>query len=137
MLLWYPRLGLQMVKTGSSVNEKKKDKETDEGCTHCGNPKHTWDTCFKLYGYLEWWEDLKKNRTDPRTNPGRAAIATTGTGSPGMSIIMTESPKKSGNKDYGFLHSKQNSSDDCIIDSGATEHMTFDKKDFMEFNQPK
>ncbi|CAL8164329.1 unnamed protein product [Prunus armeniaca] len=24
---------------------------TDEsGCTHCGNPKHTCDTCFKLNG---------------------------------------------------------------------------------------
>ena len=65
-----PRLGFQMIKTGSSVNEKKKGKETDEGCTHCGNPKHTRDTYFKLHGYPEWWEDLKKNRTDPWTNPG-------------------------------------------------------------------
>ena len=60
------RMGLQMVKTGSSTSDKKKGKGTDEGCTHYGNPKHTWDTYFKLHGYPEWWEDLKKNRaTDP------------------------------------------------------------------------
>ena len=56
-----PRLGLRMIKTGPSLNDKKKGKGTDEGCTHCGNPKHTRDTYFKLHGYPEWWEDLKKN----------------------------------------------------------------------------
>ncbi|KAI5319680.1 hypothetical protein L3X38_039388 [Prunus dulcis] len=24
------------------------------GCMHCGNPKHTRDTCFKLNGYPDW-----------------------------------------------------------------------------------
>ena len=37
-----------------------KGHTVDGGCTHCGNPKHTWGTCFKFHGYPEWWKDLKE-----------------------------------------------------------------------------
>ena len=48
-----------------SSNEKPnmtaKPKSTGEegGCTHCGNMKHTKETCFKLHGYPDWWHELK------------------------------------------------------------------------------
>lgn len=46
------------------------------GCTHCGNPKHTRDTCFKLHDYPEWWNKLKAYKQ--KENSGgttRVAIA--------------------------------------------------------------
>ena len=47
---------LKMSKARSSyvTSEKKKMKGAEEGCTHCGNPKYTQETYFKLHGYLEW-----------------------------------------------------------------------------------
>ncbi|KAK9066126.1 hypothetical protein SSX86_015528 [Deinandra increscens subsp. villosa] len=29
-------------------------------CTHCGMSKHTKETCFKLVGFPDWWEDGHK-----------------------------------------------------------------------------
>lgn len=49
-------------------------------CTHCGNLKHTRDTCFKLHGYPDWWNELQARKcrdaagTDGGT--GKAAVAT-------------------------------------------------------------
>ena len=39
-----------------------KDHTADGGCTHCDNPKHTRETCFKLHRYPEWWKDLKERK---------------------------------------------------------------------------
>ena len=66
-----------MTKIGSSASGKKKGKGPKEGCTHCGNTKHTRKTCFKLHEYLEWWHDLKKNReTDPNKSISRVSLTT-------------------------------------------------------------
>ena len=43
----------------------------------------------------------------------------------------------SSNKGCGLSCSKKRASTDWIIDSRATNHMTFDPKDFVEFSQPK
>ncbi|KAL6331803.1 hypothetical protein AAG906_020146 [Vitis piasezkii] len=32
-------------------------------CTHCGNTKHTKETCFKLHGYPDWWHELKEKKS--------------------------------------------------------------------------
>ncbi|KAG8371537.1 hypothetical protein BUALT_Bualt13G0098200 [Buddleja alternifolia] len=40
---------LQMMAKG-----KPKTQVEEGGCTHCGNTKHTKDTCFKLHGYPDW-----------------------------------------------------------------------------------
>ena len=31
-------------------------------CTHCGNMKHTHETCFKLHGYPDWWNELQTGK---------------------------------------------------------------------------
>lgn len=42
-------------------------------CTHCGMTKHTKETCFKLVGFPEWWEDGHKlNRSS--TGKGKMAV---------------------------------------------------------------
>ena len=45
-----------------SVGRKSKGQTADAGCTHCANPKHTREICFKLYGYPEWWKELKERK---------------------------------------------------------------------------
>ena len=64
----------------SSVRRKSKGQTVDGGCTHCGNPKHTQEICFKLYGYPEWWKELKERKTresNIREDTGRAAFTST------------------------------------------------------------
>ena len=71
-----PQTGFQMTKTGASANGRKKGKGTDEGCTHCRNPKHTRDTYFKIHRYPKWLQDLKKNqKTDPNKSISRVSLA--------------------------------------------------------------
>ena len=45
-------------------NPSLKSKAPSDGmeCTHCGNAKHTRETCFKLYGYPDWWHDFQARK---------------------------------------------------------------------------
>ena len=45
-----------------SVGRKNKGQTADGECTHSENPKHTRKICFKLYGYPEWWKELKERK---------------------------------------------------------------------------
>jgi len=48
---------------GRHPSQRQKEDKSHLHCTHCGMKKHTKETCFKIVGYLEWWEDSKpKNR---------------------------------------------------------------------------
>ena len=49
----------------------------------------------------------------------------------------TKIPNGLSNTGCGLYYSEQGTSTDWIIDSGATDHMTFDKKDLVVFTQPK
>ncbi|XP_059440183.1 uncharacterized protein LOC132172662 [Corylus avellana] len=58
-------------------------------CSHCGNSKHTRDTCFKLHGYPDWWNELQaRKRRDAGSDggTGQAAVATT---EPCLSLVET------------------------------------------------
>ena len=107
-------------------------KQQTEGlkCSHCGNSKHTHDTCFKLHGYLDWWHELqakrKRNGTNIELNTGKTTIAAT---KPQMSLIPTDSTKNT--PSITFLGSTR--SGECnlwILDSRATNHMAFDAQEF-------
>ncbi|KAL6319103.1 hypothetical protein AAG906_001576 [Vitis piasezkii] len=108
---------------------KSKTKPPSDGmkCTHCGNSKHTRDTCFKLHGYPDWWNDFqarKKRETFANDDHiGRAVVVTC---DPSLSLIPQT------------LHiSTHNNDDDWILDSGATYHMTFYSNDFSNATQPR
>ncbi|XP_073265014.1 uncharacterized protein [Populus alba] len=110
-------------------------------CTHCGNTKHTRETCFKLHGYPEWWHELqarrKKGNTLPDEGTGRAATVTA---EPQLSLIpMADSStsKATGNYGQSFYSSSHQDESEWIIDSGATDHMTFDPADFSHTTQPQ
>lgn len=113
------------------------------GCTHCGNMKHTKETCFKLHGYPDWWEELKtkkKRELSGGDNHGRAALMSA---EPQLSLVSQQESSfpsgenDSGNQGYVFSSSKNKYHDGWIIDSGATDHMTFDPVDLSNPIKPR
>ena len=62
-----------MVSKGLNHEKLKPKYQPDEGkCTHYSSLKHTCETCFKLHGYPEWWNDFqaKKKRESTSINEG-------------------------------------------------------------------
>ncbi|KAK3006834.1 hypothetical protein RJ639_015528 [Escallonia herrerae] len=130
---------LQLASNGKqNFLTKPKSQGEEVGCTHCGHPKHTRDTCFKLHGYPEWWHDLKAKK---KRDIGRAALMNTGDTSaaaytePQLSLIPQQGVLPATANTTRALDNPGNIS--WIIDSGATDHMTFDAQDFIETSQQK
>ncbi|KAL5833543.1 hypothetical protein ACOSQ3_017217 [Xanthoceras sorbifolium] len=140
------KTGSPALSSGKSNPPHKTQIQPDGGkCTHCGNTRHTRETCFKLHGYLDWWNEFqtRKKREGAGSNEGigRAAMVNV---EPHLSLISkAESPNNSmplndqGN--YGQVLLSFNHRDDrvWIIDSGATDHMTFDPNDFSQTTPPR
>lgn len=130
------------------------------GCSHCGNAKHTRETCFKLHGYPEWWNEFKaKKSQEANGGVGRAAIAHGGVerttiahiahAEPTLSLIPcveTKAETASNGSDQGkgccytssaLVVSTKQKDDDWIVDSGATDHMTYNPDDLDEYITPR
>ena len=129
-----PKPGALSLSSGKS-NSSSKTKPPSDGmkCTHCGNSKHTRDTCFKLHGYPDWWNDLqarkKRENSANDDHTGRAAVVTC---DPSLSLIpQVESSHDPGTSSKAFHISTHNDDDDWILDYRATNHMIFDLKDFF------
>lgn len=97
--------------------------------------KHIRDACSKLHEYPEWWHELKakrKREAGASENPGQAAFVST---EPQLFLIPQEdSPPAAANKSVALSNSGNNG---WIVDSGATDNVTFDPQDFFESTQPK
>lgn len=77
-----------------------------EGCSHCGNAKHTKEKCFKLHGYPDLWQKLNiKKKCEPSggDNPGRAAFM-----SVESQLSLVSQPK-------GFEIKKNDSGNQCYV----------------------
>ncbi|GAV90875.1 gag_pre-integrs domain-containing protein, partial [Cephalotus follicularis] len=135
---------LQLSKPGDSFDDGRnrtaqKTKITKEsGCTKCGNPRHTIETCFQVHGYPEWWKELKARKQAGR---GKAAMVTA---EPELSLVPQDEcpinstmPCDEGKNGCVFMSSKQRQPCGWIIDSGASDHMTFDPADFVQSSQPQ
>lgn len=105
--------------------------------------KHTRDNCFKLHGYPDWWHELqaKKKKDAPSTSEpkGHAAAAIA---APQLFLVPVTDPQapaanEGGNSGLVFCTSKNSNQDGWIIDSGATDHMTFDQDDFSTTTTPR
>ncbi|XP_040990746.1 uncharacterized protein LOC121237889 isoform X2 [Juglans microcarpa x Juglans regia] len=84
--------------SGGKSNSSARPKGQSDGgkCTHCGNAKHTRDTCFKLHGYPDWWHELQaRKKRDPAAieeGTGRAVVVTA---EPQLSLIPLAEPSTS------------------------------------------
>ncbi|KAG8379319.1 hypothetical protein BUALT_Bualt07G0076000 [Buddleja alternifolia] len=130
-----------MTNGNPSTSTKPKLQIEDGGCSHCGGIKHTKDTCYKLHGYPDWWQELKAKK---KRDVGRAACTNSGRSSfshvaekiePQLSIIPQEGSETVMANNSSTLTDSGNHG--WIIDSGATDYMTFDPRDFIETTQPK
>ncbi|XP_014506211.1 uncharacterized protein LOC106765963 [Vigna radiata var. radiata] len=110
-------------------------------CIHCGNARHTRDTCFKLHGYPEWWHELqakkKKETTSPEEGTGKAAVVTAESRLSLVPMTSSSVSMEPGNYSQVFCSSKSQDASAWIIDSGATDHMTFDPTDFSHSTPPR
>ncbi|XP_065856646.1 uncharacterized protein [Euphorbia lathyris] len=50
--------------TSSNLHGQKRDSsnKADRFCTHCNKPGHGKDSCFKLHGFPEWFQEFKKKK---------------------------------------------------------------------------
>ena len=94
-------------------------------CTQCNKTGHTKSRCFEIVGYSDWWDhnhDQRKNDSKKTSTAAVAEIKTKANVAEKASALVTAT-------NYGgkFLNTSTpviNSA--WIIDSGATDHMTFD-----------
>ncbi|KAJ8638947.1 hypothetical protein MRB53_015641 [Persea americana] len=138
--------GAVMASKGFKPEKPKSKPQSDGGkCTHCDNMKHTRETCFKLHGYPEWWNDFqaRKKREGTSTNEGtgRAVVASVEphlslTAQPELTNPFTPLSDQ-GNCGQVLVTSHDHDDSMWIIDSGATDHMTFDSHDFSHITQPR
>ena len=129
-----------LLKSGSS--SRSRGHFDGNKCTHCGSTKHTRETCFKAHGYPNWWHELqaRKKRDAYATEDvrGRVAVATAESQ---LSLIPVAEPSVStldqGNCGQVFCSSTTQNDGSWIIDSRATDHMTFDPNDFSNTTPPR
>jgi len=128
---------LKLQSSKPSSQSKHRDSSDGTKCSHCGGTKHTRETCFKLHGYPDWWTDFqarkRRDTSDNDSNPGKVALATTESH---LSLISASSSHPT----EGNALTCSNHDVDCnawVLDSGATDHMTFDVADFSEHSTPR
>ena len=102
------------------------DKSTYK-CTHCNQTGHTKSHCFELVGYPEWWDHSRDSRKKNSKKTSNAAVVETKTsdGVVGQILALVVAV---GNGDKVLNISTLVSNSAWIIDSGATDHMTFDSR---------
>ena len=113
-----------------SRNKPKTTNDAEKNCTHCNRSGHTKDRCFKLVGYPDWWENNRApQKRDSKRKP-TAAVAETGMDG---DSIDTASTLVATVKDCGKISTPVSNSA-WIIDSGATDHVTFDSRQVNSIN---
>lgn len=128
-----------------TAKPKAKYQSGNPKCSHCGNPKHTRETCFKLHGYPEWWNDFQTRKkcegTSGNADTGRAAVASA---EPQFSLTTQPETTNSstalsdqGNCGQALITCHDHDESRWIIDSGATDHMTFDSHEFSHISPPR
>ena len=125
---------------GRRPSQRDKEDKSHLYCTHCGMKKHTKETCFKIVGYPEWWEDFKqKNRKAatvvdiPQTTSNCGDTRREEEAKP--QVIYGRVAVTHGGKRREEDTSPEKS-DQWIFDCGATDTMTHDPYDFNNLSIP-
>ena len=137
--------------SSQSLNSRPftRENKDDLKCTFCGQTRHTEDTCFAKHGVPDWFPELKKKlrakeRGSGGNNGGRASLATTPpktkedetiSNNPSQTLLTRsthgDSSSTIGTVGHVFLASDTEHHTGWILDSGATDHMTYDKNVFQ------
>ena len=109
------------------MNSRKNTDKSTSKCTHCHKKGHTKDRCFELVGYPDWWEH---NRDPRKKNSKSTSLATAAKTKPIEDPTETTSAQIATTSDVGKVLNTSTPvfNSTWIIDSGATDHMTFDSK---------
>ena len=108
--------------------------------------KHTRETCFKLHGYPNWWnEHQARKRHDAMGNDGETGKVALAIVESSLSLTpLVESSQGmlslSDSSNFGaslFSSHQEADSSTWILDSGATNHMTFNSNDFSHTSPPR
>ena len=95
--------------------------------THCDQTGHTKSRCYEIRGYPKWWDHSRDSRKKNSKKASTAAIVDTKTeddsGERSSTLVAT-----AGNGGKVFNISTPVSNSAWIIDSDATDHMTFDSR---------
>ncbi|KAH9763832.1 retrovirus-related pol polyprotein from transposon RE1 [Citrus sinensis] len=92
-------------------------------CTHCRKKGHTKEQCFEIIGYPDWWDTRKKNtKHGSKTAVAESTSTTNLRKESSVQIATSVSPGKALKTLTPVINST------WIIDSGATDHMTFDSR---------
>ncbi|XP_071687777.1 uncharacterized protein [Rutidosis leptorrhynchoides] len=136
----------------SDYSQLSRDKDKLE-CGKCGMKRHTKEQCFKVIGYPEWWND---GHTKGKASMVTVAVATGGnleannsgasaTGSFGLlaaeqlgggNLGCLSDQKMGVSVSYTNVVSNKTKNNEWIIDSGATDTMTFDETDIYLQSKP-
>jgi hypothetical protein len=113
------------VATSRSFDIGNKQSGSSRYCTHCGDTGHTKSRCYDLIGYPEWWDHSKAPKRKGKTSTTSTvstAIAEVSLPNTNATALHTSSnsPGKSSDKPAPI------GSCAWIIDSGSTDHMSFD-----------
>lgn len=116
--------------------------------SQCGKPKHTRETCFKLNGYPDWWDEFKARKQRDTTISGTSGLAVLDHAEPHLSLIshtefstsstiVSSAPSHGlGKFGYFLFSSIHGVSNGWILDSGSTDHMTNDPTDLISTTHP-
>ena len=99
-------------------------------CTHCRKKGHTKEQCFEIIGYSDWWDTRKKNtKQELKTAVAESTSSTDLRKESSVQIATSVSPGKALKTLIPVINST------WIIDSGATDHMTFNSRQVSQLKQ--
>ncbi|CAL8998461.1 unnamed protein product [Prunus brigantina] len=112
-------------------------------CDHCGEKRHTIDTCWALHGVPDWEKERRRLKNEQLDSKAHVAVAptsmaniTTGhdhlTATPSTLTAVSGTPTPPPPGNFGKVFHAHDTRDTCwIIYSGATDHMTYNSALFF------